>query len=711
MPPALTAEMLLAERRWIEDLARRLVRDPNSADDAAQETLRRALTNPPARVSSPRGWLHAVLRTSVREMRRSQARREARELAAVRRETAPAAGDLVARADAHRLVLAAVLDLDPPSREVVLLRFFEDLAPAEIALRLGQPAATVRSRLSRALAVLRARLDREYGGDRSAWGIALLGANGPVRAAPSGLTKGAAIMTATTKILLATGAVALAMWLLWDGTPRGAAQANAGSPDPAAPAEAARSAPRPRAAPGAAAASTASSEAPPESTSAAHPGSAAAASQGPVRLVLRTLPPRAAESPPDIPGAGTTDDGGAVAEIGEDAGTVQVVGGGMRLVGWSKWKPVPEKGSARLSGRVVDAHGAPLAGAEILRIEAAAGGGEGDVRDHSHIVAIGASSADGTFDLAAQPARTYRLTANWHHTMSRADGLEFSGLVEVAPGEGASVRDIRLVVPIDARDFGTITGRVIDDVGDPVLVEVNAGFVASMTSADGRFRLAPVPAGERAVEVQTYGFRPAVKPVTVRAGADSDVEIRIERAVKGTHEIEGVVRDEDRRPVAGARVYCGGIDDVYLRSTTGPDGAFRFRDVPAAPAGASYWLAVHGDDTVLLSKPGFTAPSRGVVLEVERSYPLRVVVRDAATGEALPLFNVTTERRGVVYSSQGTIPMETAAVHEEDGVWDTRVPRGETVLFIEAPDHTPVHAAIDVPASGDAYEILVEMRR
>ena len=50
------------------------------------------------------------------------------------------------------------------SRMIVILRFQEDLEPAEIAEMLGIPLGTVKSNLHRSLALLRARLERERKG-------------------------------------------------------------------------------------------------------------------------------------------------------------------------------------------------------------------------------------------------------------------------------------------------------------------------------------------------------------------------------------------------------------------------------------------------------------------------------------------------------------------------------------------------------------------
>jgi RNA polymerase sigma-70 factor (ECF subfamily) len=57
-------------------------------------------------------------------------------------------------------VLQAVAQLDEHYREVVHLRFFEDLLPAEIATRLSLPVETVRTRVKRGLAQVQRALVR-----------------------------------------------------------------------------------------------------------------------------------------------------------------------------------------------------------------------------------------------------------------------------------------------------------------------------------------------------------------------------------------------------------------------------------------------------------------------------------------------------------------------------------------------------------------------
>lgn len=164
------ADRLLADLGWIRALAHRLARDPAVADDVSQQACLLALEHRP-RIGL-RAWCATVVRNLVREHVRSEHRRQRRETAAARADAAASVHDLVARAQAQRDLVQAVLALEEPYRGTVLLRFFEGLPPREIAARTGVPTLTVQSRLTRALRVLRARLDAEHGG--AAWLAAVL---------------------------------------------------------------------------------------------------------------------------------------------------------------------------------------------------------------------------------------------------------------------------------------------------------------------------------------------------------------------------------------------------------------------------------------------------------------------------------------------------------------------------------------------------------
>ncbi|MCC7171958.1 MAG: sigma-70 family RNA polymerase sigma factor [Planctomycetes bacterium] len=169
-PPDLL-DSLTSDDRWLRRMARQLVRDPSLADDLVQETWVAALRQGR---EAGRGWLATVLRNAAAQWRRSDSARERRELAVAPAEgSGDPAASIVDRLATQRSVLDAVLTLPEAARTVVLLRFYEDLPPREIARRLGEPLASVKSRLHRALERLRAELDARHGGSRSSWLVAL----------------------------------------------------------------------------------------------------------------------------------------------------------------------------------------------------------------------------------------------------------------------------------------------------------------------------------------------------------------------------------------------------------------------------------------------------------------------------------------------------------------------------------------------------------
>jgi RNA polymerase sigma factor (sigma-70 family) len=111
---------------------------------------------------SIRPWLLAVATNAVRTDRRS-VRRRLRLVRRVGAETAVAdhADDVAARVDDERrmaAVLAELRKLSPAEQEAVALCLWSGLSYAEAATALGIAEASVRSRISRARAKLRAAL-------------------------------------------------------------------------------------------------------------------------------------------------------------------------------------------------------------------------------------------------------------------------------------------------------------------------------------------------------------------------------------------------------------------------------------------------------------------------------------------------------------------------------------------------------------------------
>jgi RNA polymerase sigma-70 factor (ECF subfamily) len=136
-------------------------RDPRGADDLAQELACAALEAGAAGavVDRPAAWLERVGRNAVIDSRRMQQRRE--QLAPrIEPPAAPADPESVLLARERRgLVRRALAALPRPQRRAALLRFHADLPFDGVAERLGTPTVTARTRVHRALASLRARLD------------------------------------------------------------------------------------------------------------------------------------------------------------------------------------------------------------------------------------------------------------------------------------------------------------------------------------------------------------------------------------------------------------------------------------------------------------------------------------------------------------------------------------------------------------------------
>ncbi|MBN1418991.1 MAG: sigma-70 family RNA polymerase sigma factor [Planctomycetes bacterium] len=167
-------EAALKDDRWIRRLAAGLIRDGSEADDALQEARLALMRSQPPCVASPRSWLARVALNFLRKHRREESRRKRRERRAARPERFDASPqEAMERVELRQHVLEAVLALDEPYRSTLVLRFFEEMSLRDIAGAARIPVNTVKTRLSRALRILRRRLEARYGG-RGAWAVPLL---------------------------------------------------------------------------------------------------------------------------------------------------------------------------------------------------------------------------------------------------------------------------------------------------------------------------------------------------------------------------------------------------------------------------------------------------------------------------------------------------------------------------------------------------------
>lgn len=143
----------------------RLGSQPRQAEDLVQEAMlrvwERASLFDPGRAQAST-WIFTVARNlrldSLRGERHPEPESEA--LLAALPDQTDGADMLLESSRREDRVRAALASLPQEQIEILKLSFFEDVAHAEIAQRLGLPLGTVKSRIRRALARLRGEIDQ-----------------------------------------------------------------------------------------------------------------------------------------------------------------------------------------------------------------------------------------------------------------------------------------------------------------------------------------------------------------------------------------------------------------------------------------------------------------------------------------------------------------------------------------------------------------------
>ena len=213
-------ESLLAQSTWLRRLVRGLVYDESAADDVVQDTWIAALRAKPADL---RAWTTVVARNFARRNRRDAGLRAVHEPKAARTERIEGPDEIVERVELQRKLAEALLALDEPFRSALVLRFLHGLSTIQVAERLGCSHDAARQRISRGLAKLRERLDRDHERGRAEWMSALV----PLaHTHPVSVSGGLLIMGTKTKVAVALAVAALGLWL-W----KGALEPNALEPD------------------------------------------------------------------------------------------------------------------------------------------------------------------------------------------------------------------------------------------------------------------------------------------------------------------------------------------------------------------------------------------------------------------------------------------------------------------------------------------------
>jgi len=541
-------EALLAHQAWMRRLAASLVREAGEADDVVQEAWVAALeTRGP--IGDLGAWLATVVKNSARSLRRGATRRAARAASRARPEGLPGSDEVVARLQEERVLLAELEALEEPYRTTLLLRFHEELAPRAIARRMQVPVETVKTRLKRGLARLRARLEEHHGG-RESFLAALVPLLRPGEGAllPTGiLLMKKPLEVLTLALVLGGGALGWHYWPRAERVPQvletslSAAEVplQGQSMQPSTARESVREA-RTEQANGVRAAETEQTE--PELLRLL-PGRVFAPEGRPLAglsIGQRAAPERAVTS--DAEGRFALP-----AESGDGPLVVLDAGWTTIFYGTEEASEAAERvlvaaPVADLEGLVVDELGTPVQGVE-LRLEPPAGfrARFPAVLDYSarrHWVAI--SDELGRFFLA---------------DAARIDGStldsERAGFVDGSFPLGFDGLPLRLVLTPLADAADDLRGRVVDAEGDPVEgASVACGEAAARSDARGEFTLTRAELGdERLLSVVKRGQRP------VRHELAEHEEYVLVRLAGPALTLSGRVRFDDGAPVPHARVW------------------------------------------------------------------------------------------------------------------------------------------------------------
>jgi RNA polymerase sigma-70 factor (ECF subfamily) len=152
------AELARASGARLDATARLILRDPDLAQDAVQETLIRAWRSLPGLrdPSTFDHWLHSLVAHACIDLVRKRRRRVIEvELAPLHDHAVLDNAGLVADRDQLDRALAR---LEPEARAVVVLHFYVDLPLPRVAELLGIPMGTAKSRLHRSIGAMRSSI-------------------------------------------------------------------------------------------------------------------------------------------------------------------------------------------------------------------------------------------------------------------------------------------------------------------------------------------------------------------------------------------------------------------------------------------------------------------------------------------------------------------------------------------------------------------------
>ncbi|HYH98312.1 carboxypeptidase regulatory-like domain-containing protein [Hyalangium sp.] len=221
-----------------------------------------------------------------------------------------------------------------------------------------------------------------------------------------------------------------------------------------------------------------------------------------------------------------------------------------------------------IEGFVVDAHGAPAAGAEVH-----VGG---------RVPEVVTTGQGGGFSVEVDPGT---------HIVSARRGDEAGSLRSpVIVSAGKTVRELRIQLGksavLEGRVMARATGAPIEGAKVDVSPYGNSGDSGrAVTDGTGRFSVGGLAPGSYDLVVNATGFASlSRRALTVSAGESFPLELQL----MGTGAVEGQVRDAAGQPVAGAQVvssnrWGGVLDGTPVEARTDVEGLYRLEGLPAGP--------------------------------------------------------------------------------------------------------------------------------
>lgn len=676
----------------LQRIALAIVGDEGDAEDIVQGAWLELLKNPRRKLSQ--GWLKRLVRFRALDELRSKSRDPIRLEEEVSESQDTGTEEVRWKLEAQREVLDAVNSLKEPYLGTVVLRYFEGKGPSEIARELSVPERTIKTRLTRAHEMLRARLGARQQDSLGNWApglVAFSGING-LKASQFTVPKASALLM--KKAILISVAVAAVLLVPF------AIQSQRGGHE-----------------------ALTKSESVHQSTPAFHPAPDESPSPEAFREIVASAPQGAKQEQAKFeyafPRKPDSEVGSLALQIrwsdGSPAGNLQI--GIMQMdavdafllsrsyrtdatgfVEIDQLAPgrvtvhtsntdveeatifaaertlleLQAHAGISLRGRVLTQQGDPVAGAyifhttgpgsdaQILPSSVSDGMGRYELRDlrtHSYVSARAATHS---------PSFQVQITGDPEHTIEQdlivRDGACTLRGIAYSP-TGLPVVDAKIRIEVNA-PWGErpVMANPEQAVRPPLAFEVR-------TDAEGRFESKQVGAGQVRVQARTQSWRPWEQLVELRAGEPTEITIRFERGAS----VSGAVRDQNGDPVAKASVFTEQtVEFGAFRARTDSEGNFEFEGVPPGFMNFSTYIKGYAQDETELEVRLDSANELDVILG--KLHTVSGVVVDES---GAPL------NRWLVAIDTPVGHWVTSAWTDENGKFELQgIPPGSTDLFV-----------------------------